>query len=346
MRYKTRLLAVVFCFGLSNAGATQKPKVDTTKSSTPTTITREELDRIPSSRNPLDVLRNLPPAPGYSTNTKSPPGLQIITLTTPYKEVIEVYLPGNLVAGHSFTGTIKVSRPPGSNAEQKHDYWISTWNQQFKLEPGSFDINLGEKDSIFAFSVLRDKEKRAGSWELPLRPYSFLGPAPEMPTSGTAGNQLVVHCAANGSLSPNDYFKIGGKPMQILTSTVGTVVLVNTYDVPGITDIETNVGGTVQRSKFRNITLSLSADKLNLKKGESTELRIVVGGLEHLQAPARMTIDASGAIYMGGGNSQKLTIEPAAVNADGTYRAGNTLTGLAAGTFGVKVVVSVEKENF
>jgi hypothetical protein len=167
-----------------------------------------------------------------------------------------------------------------------------------------------------------------------------------MPTSGTAGNQLVVHCAANGSLSPNDYFKIGGKPMQILTSTVGTVVLVNTYDVPGITDIETNVGGTVQRSKFRNITLSLSADKLNLKKGESTELRIVVGGLEHLQAPARMTIDASGAIYMGGGNSQKLRIEPAAVNADGTYRKGNTLTGLAAGTFGVKVVVSVEKENF
>lgn len=100
------------------------------------------------------------------------------------------------------------------------------------------------------------------------------------------------------------------------------------------------------RKKFRNLTLKVSADKYNLVKGESTQLHIVVSGLERLEAPAKMTIDASGVISMGGGNSQKMTIEPAEVNADGTYTTGNALTALSAGTFGVKVVVSVGKENF
>lgn len=45
-------------------------------------------------------------------------------------------------------------------------------------------------------------------------------------------------------------------------------------------------------------------------------------------------------------NSQKLAIEPSAVKVDGTYTTGNTLTALSAGTFGVTVVVSVDKEKF
>lgn len=92
--------------------------------------------------------------------------------------------------------------------------------------------------------------------------------------------------------------------------------------------------------------LKVSADKYHLLKGESTQLHIVVSGLERLEAPAKMTIDASGVISMGGGNSQKLTIDPKQVNADGTYATGNALTALSEGTFGVQVVVSVDKEHF
>jgi len=284
----------------------------------------------------------------FNTSVRTAPGLHTISFTTPQKDVIEVYLPNQILAAHSFTATMKlIPEPSSSDNGQMKGYSLLIGRQKLNVDSNRFNLTLpdGGAEKI-RIMLLDPKGKEVGGVEVPLWPATISPPVPDTPTSGTSGHPLVIHCPCTGMLSPDAYFKIGGRPMQILTLTAGTAVVVNNYNEPGITEIETNVGKEIQKSKFRNLTLQLSADKTDLLKGETTQLHIVVAGLEHLTTPARMAIDASGVINMSGGNSQKLVIEQSAVKTDGTYTTGNTLTALSAGTFGVTVVVSVDKEKF
>jgi hypothetical protein len=367
MRSKSRLLIslIAAICGLclpAGANAQKAPVVDTEKTSTNKTISTEELEKLPNSNRDFSKLLDLAPnsgaalvptvlpsnAPGFVISVRTPPGIHTISFTTPQKDVLEVYLPNQILNAHSFTATMKlIPGPSGSASSQMNDYSLVIDKQKFKVGSNRFDVILpgGGGDNI-RLMLVDPKGKEVAAVDVPLRPATLLPPAPDTPTSGTSGNLLVIHGPATGMLPPLAYFRIGGRPMQILTSTAGTVVVLNTYDVPGITEIETNVGKEYQKTKFRNLMLKVSADKYKLLKGESTQLNIVVSGLERLEAPAKMTIDASGVINMSGGNSQTLTIDPAVVKADGTYVTGNVLTALSAGTFGVQVVVSVGKEHF
>jgi hypothetical protein len=365
MRSKSRLLTSligVICFLCMSADGNaqhDKPIVETEKTSPSTTITTKELDKLPTNRDISKLLSVAPDpgtarvpqvlpsnVPGFITGIRTPPGIHTISFTTPQKDVLEVYLPNQILNAHSFTATMKLIPGP-SGSGLMNDYSIVIDKQKFKVGSTRFDVILpGGGGENIRLTLLDPKGKEVGAVDVPLWPATTSPLAPDTPTSGTSGNLLVIHGSGTGMLPPLASFKIGGKPMQILTSTAGTVVVLNTYDVPGITEIETNVGREYQRTKFRNLMLKVSADKYELLKGESTQLNIVVSGLERLEAPATMTIEASGMISMGGGNSQKIMIPPSAVNADGTYVTGNALTGLSAGGFGVKVVVTVGKEYF
>ena len=91
------------------------------------------------------------------------------------------------------------------------------------------------------------------------------------------------------------------------------------------------------------LTLDLSADSLNLLKGQSTTVHIVVHGLENLRVPAHMKIAVTGTVDMTG--ATELEILPRDISADGTYTTTRALHALAAGGFGVNVSVTVEKET-
>lgn len=191
MRFKPRLFALGCCFGLSVVGAAQKPVVDTTKSPTNQTLTSEELDKIPTGRNIATLLRTLPPAPGFATNVKSLSGMDVVVFTTPDKEIIELYVPNDIVAGQSFTGTMRFVSPPSNNgAEQKQNYSFSVGIHKFKLEPGPFHIYLAKEDRDLPIELFKDTEGRVASWSLPVRPSNFSPSSPEMPSSGTSGNNL------------------------------------------------------------------------------------------------------------------------------------------------------------
>ena len=48
--------------------------------------------------------------------------------------------------------------------------------------------------------------------------------------------------------------------MLILASGPGSIVALNKYTTPGITQMETSIGGIVTRREFRNVTLKVTAD--------------------------------------------------------------------------------------
>lgn len=342
------LLALTCCQFVISRVAAQKPLVDPQKTTPTQTLTSEELNKIPASRNILDLIKVMPGTPpSYSTTVGQGPGMNIININGPANESVTFYLPNEIIVGQTFTGTRTSRSVPGG--ETKTNQFVARWEEgRFHWKDAAFGGEiLRQEPGQFTLILTRQENNVRYGFAVPVQPEGYVPPAiSEFPTNGTSGHPIQIRHPNGGLLPPNAYFRIGGTPAPILTATPGSVVIQNNYTMPGLTEIETNMGGIVQRHRFRNITLRLSADKTSLVKGETTPLRIEVAGLENLRAPATMTIDATGVISMAGGNSQKFAIPREAIGADGIYRTGKTLTGTSAGGFGVKVTVVVEKEDF
>jgi len=357
--------AICFCAGRVASQSSQTPIVDTKTSSPNSTLTKEEIEKLPTKNRDFSQLALLPPAedpallapkilpdsaPGFITSFRTPPGLNTIVFTTPEKDTIEVYLPNRLSTSGAFTATMKlIPNKIKDGGDQLRDYSLVIEEQHYPLADGLFNVTLpGDETASSTKLLLLDKNgKKVGGVEVPVRPQTTFpfSSASTLPSSGTSGNTIVVYGPYSGMLHPDDYIMIGGKPMPLLAFSERSLVALNTYDRPGLTEMETRIGDRITRKVFRNVTLDLSADKLNLLKGESTIVHIVVGGLEKLKAPATMTVNATGVVTMSGGNSQTIKIDPSHVKSDGTYTTSDSLFANSAGTFGVEVIVTVPEEK-
>ena len=281
---------------------------------------------------------------GFAVDVKTPPGLNTIIFTTQRKNRIEVYLPNRLFAGKTFSGSMKVEIKNAGDQDELSGYSIRIGGQPTPLSSGVFSVALPDAaaDSTAALVLVDKKGKQKAGVSLPLYPaLSSLPREFDLPSSGTSGDLIVVHGPIEGAIDPTDYIKVGGKNIQLLAKSANQLVALNTSDVAGLTEIECRTNGSVAKSPFRNLTLKLWADKYNLLKGEGTTAHILVAGLERLEAPAKMTIETTGAVSMTGGNSQALSVTSSEVKPDGTYATDRALSSYEAGGFGVTVTVTV-----
>jgi hypothetical protein len=358
----TACTAICFCAPRIACQSSQPPLVDRQKSTPGTTLSREEIEKLPLGSRDFSKLALLTPAedaaalapkvlpesaPGFITSFRTPLGLNTIVFTTPEKDTIEIYLPNRLSTSGAFTATMKlIPNKSKQGGGQLRDYSLSIEGRRYLIRDGLFEVTLPDDHAGSTKLLLLDKHgNEVGGVEVPIWPHVSLSSTSTLPSSGTSGNTIVVYGPYSGMLQPHDYLMIGGKPMPLLASSGGRLVALNAYDIPGLTLIETRIGDQLSKRVFRNVTLNLSADKLNLLKGESTRLNIVVGGLKQLKAPATMTVNATGVITMSGGNSQIIKIDPSDITSDGTYTTSNSLLANSAGTFGVDVTVTVPEEK-
>jgi hypothetical protein len=284
--------------------------------------------------------------PGFKAEIKNPLGLNTVIFTTPKNNRIELYLPRWLFAGKTFSATMKPepSKNP-SDQNELNGYSLALGGQQLPLNAGLFTLTLpnSASDTVILFLVDKKGKEKVGV-SLPVyltRP--VLPNELDLPMSGTSGDLLVVRGPIEGGIEQSDYIKLSGKPIQLLAKSLGQLVALNTNNVAGLTEIECKTNGMAAKSPFRNLTLKLSADKYELIKGEGTTVHIIVGGLEGITEPAKMTIVTSGTVNMAGGNSQALSISPGEVKQDGTYATDRGLQSYAAGSFGVTVTVTVNR---
>ncbi|MEK6335445.1 MAG: hypothetical protein AABM67_10890 [Acidobacteriota bacterium] len=353
------VLTAALCFFPRLAPAQKPVEVDPSRSNPPRSISQEDFEKLP--KREIDLEKLLPtgpppptpkpnvlpnPAPGHSASIRTPPGLITVVFTTPEKDTLEIYFPNQMSMGNGYTATMKLKLKAGGSTDALKDYTVQIDGEQLALVDGTFSVNIPEvaKNTSLVNLVDKDGRKVAGV-SLPVAQHIPIPESTTSPTSGTAGQLLEFTCPCKGITGANDFVKINGVNMPILASGPGTVVALNTSNFPGITEMQTRFGGTGTKTEFRNLTLKVWADKLHLLQGEGTVVHIVVGGLENLKGPARMTVDARGVVNMGGGNSQKLNIDPSMVAADGTYTTAESLTALAEGSFGVDVTVTVDDKK-
>lgn len=247
MKSQLLLVAAVLCLHVE--AVSQKPLIEPSTTKPSTTLTKEELEKIPSDRKLADILKAVPEPPsgssvtslvptplgnaeGFNTSVTTPPGLHTITIKSPGGDKLEIYLPNRVLAGHSFTGSMNVIPATGNSPNVMDGYSVNINGQNVGVDQAYFTVVPASNKFQIA---LRDKKgKQLGAVDVPLLPSNYSLPSPDFPSSGTAGNLLVINCACDGRLPLDSYFNLGGKPMRILTSTPGTIVVLNNYGVPPV----------------------------------------------------------------------------------------------------------------
>ncbi|HXD29519.1 MAG TPA: CHAT domain-containing tetratricopeptide repeat protein [Pyrinomonadaceae bacterium] len=283
-------------------------------------------------------------AGGYQVEFKSANGLYTASFTTP-QGVIRVNLPDDMAAGDTISGTV-TTEPNGQNDAERAQNLAELKRHVLVIEGQQTPVG----DEKFSWSIPRPLNSNSKNISLLQRGQAVATttipiaatppPTPSqftIPTGGQEGRLIQIKGPGNGIFSPQDYVKIGGKTMPPLAESPRSLVLRNATDSPGPTNIEARENGVGMQCPFRNIGINLSAPKLNLLRGETTTLHVVVVGLGGIVGDQSLDLEntSPSVIKMSGGDRQHVNLRASEVRPDGTYSIDRTLTGIMAGSFGV-----------
>lgn len=157
------------------------------------------------------------------------------------------------------------------------------------------------------------------------------GPA-DLPVLAQAGRPITINGNFDGDAS-NTQASIGGSPAPIIAESPRTAVVQAPPQPLGPSAITVNENGTQSRGELRNLRVALSAPKTSLVRGETTMVSVQVSGLEGIKSPVPLSLVATGAIQMEGGNVQSIAMAPGQTGTQGIYQAARQIQAREAGTF-------------
>jgi hypothetical protein len=306
---------------------------------TPATSPSPRPTAAPQSGNSANRIVN---QVGYHVDTKTGNGLVVTTFDTPQGK-IKVSLPDDMAAGDTITGTVEVEPNGKNDAERAQNQdelngeVIDIGGQKTKVgdKKISCTIPLTLTDAAKTITLIRNGQP-VGTSTVPIS--NTRPPAPTqftVPTGGQQGRPIQIQGPCNGTSGPQDSVTIGGTVAPVLAESPRQLIVQNTSNTVGPTNIVCNENGAHLECPFRDIGIKLSAPKLNLLRGETTTLHVTVMGLSGIKENVPLDLNVTGAVQMSGGNDQHIEIPSTQVQADGTISLDRTLTGIARGGFGV-----------
>lgn len=327
-----------------------------------TSRTKTEVDRSGRKRNYkwdpqkgyVEVATNVTPqtarqgesssAPGFAVASEVAGGLNTTTFATP-RGKIRVNLPDDMAAGDTLSGTV-IAEPQGKDDKERaankgelNGYVVEMEKQQASSTSRILKLAIPAASSA-THLILKDKEgKEVARIEVPVA--LQVPPAEEfdLPTMGQQDRLVEVRGRFDGDFRTTN-LKVGGEGLEVLAESPRKVVVRNTSNKIGPTELAVEEQGRTARGEFRSLGLSLSAPKLDLLKGEQTTLTVKVLGLEGLKEPVPLVLEnkSAGVISMGNGNLEQITVSPSQVQG-GTYTTERSLTGIQRGAFTITATV-------
>ena len=286
---------------------------------------------------------------GYRVDSTSANGLYTATFTTP-QGVIKVNLPDDMAAGDTISGTVTAESTGKNDAERAQNlaelnrHVLVVEGQQTPVGNGTFSWSIPRPLNPNSKNIsLLQRGQNAATTTIPIA--ATPPPSPSgftLPTGGQQGRLIQIKGPGNGIFSPQDYVKVGGTTMPPLAESPRSLIVRNASDSLGPTNIECRENGVGMQCPFRNIGINLSAPKLNLLRGETTTLHVVVVGLGGIAGDQSLDLEnnSPSVIRMSGGDRQHINIRGSEVGSNGTYSMDRTLTGIMAGGFGVTGTVT------
>ena len=284
--------------------------------------------------------------------TESPSSLRVTPLSVP-QGTLRVYLPDDLAAGDTISGTV-VAEPAG-RTEAERSANTSALNG-YVVDVGTKSAGVAQRAFTFVVPaaaastvlVLRDaKGKAITRSSIPVHP-----PQPpfgrtalprdfHFPQVVAAGQPFPVAGPFSGDVATIT-LAVGGQRADVIAESPRTIVAVAPASISGPTSVRLTEGGDAAVAPCRVIALTLSAPKTNLTRGEHTTLHVLVSGLEGLRQPIPLQLVNStpGVVSLEGGQTQVLMIAPSDVRPDNTYAADREVTSLRPGGFTISAAIA------
>jgi peptidoglycan hydrolase CwlO-like protein len=313
-----------------------------------------------------DKETSLLPQTEQMVQTKTAGGLQVTTFTRPQGR-ITVNLPADIRAGDTISGTV-ITEPKGDTTKEKAENKGVLEGTVIdlggtKIQPGRPTFSWtppAAQSGLAPRYLLRIVEVGQGTPEA-TKPQSVVNvrpPSPpdatgassfNIPPLGQTGRPFVITGPFDGDSSNTkiDYgpalrTPVGaGSGLVVIAESPRQVVVTAPSDSTGPAQIKVNENGAQTISNFRNVGVSLSAPKTNLRKGESTTLKVEVSGLQGITEPVPLHLTKGGVVNMQGGDAQTMSIKPAEVSSSGMFITTRTITGVQAGGWNATATVVV-----
>lgn len=282
-----------------------------------------------------------------AVSRESEGGLHTARLETPQGSIY-VNLPDDLAAGDEIHGTVSYTPSGRTDVERERNlgelrgYVVDVADEPVADTPTWVRV-LPERPGPVVVRFRGPRGAPAGETPIPVSapPPTPAPPPPslEVPTYGQAGHPVAIGGPFSGA--PGDtVITIGGQEAPFLARSPRQTIARIPSEVEGLTNIRIEHEGEAAEAPFRVLTLALSADKLDLQRGQRTTLRLVVGGLADLEqrVPLTLTNRSPEVIRLGSAEVERLAIGPEDVGPDGTYRLERPIQSLRTGGFAVNAV--------
>ncbi|HXD33156.1 MAG TPA: caspase domain-containing protein [Pyrinomonadaceae bacterium] len=158
-----------------------------------------------------------------------------------------------------------------------------------------------------------------------------------LPTLGQQGRAVEIQGPFDGNYG-NTSVKVGGNQVKILSESSEKLV----FEAPGSagpSELMLKEGQVALQGAYRNVRVTLSVPKTNLKNGERTTLTIAVEGLQGIQREVKLKIEISGVASFLEANTGAVSIQPQDVDAGGRCELKRTVIGNSVGNWSINVTV-------
>lgn len=217
-------------------------------------------------------------------------GLDTATLDT-LQGRVTVYLPDDAAAGDTISGTV-VAEPREGGTAGAGGLGLDLAGTALPAAGGSFrwEVPASVGGGVALLRVLDEEGGVLASSSVPVG-------APEappvtgltLPTLGQVGRPVTIHGPFDGDLATTGV-TVDGHPAAVLAESPRRAVVPLPPEVVGPVELTVTEGVTSARGEIRVLGVGLSASKLNLRRGERTELTVTVTGLEGLSEPVPLRV--------------------------------------------------------
>ncbi len=278
------------------------------------------------------------------------PGLDLLRFSTPQGQVA-VWLPDDIRAGDTISGTV-ITTPAGrsdaertANSDTLSGYVVDVGGAPAPVKNGRLQFVVPPASAGVVVTLLGPSGTASGQTVV-LSPNTAPPPSRiALPPYGQASRPLVISGPFDGN-AQNTTVVIGGRDIPLLAESPRSAVTAPPQGDPGKTTIAVRDGAQHAEGSFRNIGISLTSPKTTLLRGEKTEVHMQVQGLEGIQTPVPLRIEASPSVLLEGGNVQLLQVRPRDVRSGGLFVLDLNLQAVTEGGFNVTArVVTPEPKN-
>lgn len=299
------------------------------------------------------------PALSLSAPAAQPPSVAVQSLhnlhTISYNSiqgVVHIQLPDDLAAGDRVSGSVRLEPSGQSESERTANTAIlrgtviDVGRQRISAENPHFSLQVPAA-AWENIPVVIEVQRRKITTRVPIRHPGAVSmataatPGFSLPRIVTAGSPTQITGSFDGDAA-NTQLSLGDQPLEVLAESPRQTIFQVPSELPmGENPLTVSDGPLLRQGTVRVVQVQLSAPKLDLLRGETTPLTVVVAGLQGLKHPVPFQLTTTGTVATEGGNLQRWDILPDDPNLadNGEFRLNRTVTGTAAGGFNIAAEV-------